>query len=658
MKNRHLLIFFALFSLAHAANAYSGTTLRLPAILGDHMVLQQNTMVNLWGWAAPGDSIEILTGWNEYSYQTKAGTDGRWQIIIQTGPAGGPYEISFRSDTTIVLKDILLGEVWICSGQSNMEWTLSRAQSAQVEVPAADHPDMRLFTVEKRIASRPKEDVIGSWERCSPETAGHFSAVGYFFGKNIHEALGFPVGLINTSWGGTPSEAWTSRETLQNFDYFHVELEKLYNTPVDVLEITERERDSIKNLIQREKDFLNPGNIGMREGWMRPDYDDSGWMEVQCPAEWTTVPEIGILEGVAWMRTRFAVPESWLGKDLMLELGPIDEMDATYLNGRRVGSSTSVDDWDKARSYRIPGKYVTEKEFVLAIRIVNTVSEGGIFGNAAQLRIYPPDEKTAEPVLLAGKWKFRIAYNFPELPQMANPKTPTVLYNGMVHPLMKMTIRGVIWYQGEDNVGRAFQYREIFPAMIRDWRTTWGEGDFPFYFVQLAPFKYGKEFTGAELREAQFLTLSKVKNTGMAVILDIGNPRNIHPTNKRDVGKRLALWALAKDYGKDLVYSGPLYRGQQIEGNSIRIFFDHTGSGLIWRDGLPTHFEIAGADGVYLPALAVIDGHTVLVSNPGIQTPVAVRYGWRNTDEPNLFNSAGLPASSFCTDSWPRITEN
>jgi len=654
MRNKYLSGAILIFLVV---SVVSGSELRLPSILGDHMVLQQNTTVNVWGWAAPGDPVEVITSWNEQSYTTTTNQQGEWLVKVQTGRAGGPYEITIQAATTIILKDILLGEVWICSGQSNMEWPLNKAESATSEIPRSLFPDLRLFTVDKRIASRPKEDVEGSWQRSTPLSARHFSAVGYFFGKYLHQQLKIPVGLIHTSWGGTPSQAWTSQETLRNYDYFHGDLEQLYGATASEMDLAVKKMDSLQMVIKRQSDFLNPGNIGLQEKWMQTEFDDSEWMTVSCPAEWSSIPEIGILEGVAWMRYRFQIPEAWTGKPLVIELGPIDEMDVTYLNGRKIGSSLRVDNWNKDRIYKIPGPIVTSNDCVLAIRIVNKVMQGGLFGQAEQLRIYPAGEADVPPVSLAGEWKFRKAYEFPKVPQLANPKTPTVLYNGMLYPLRNMTIKGAIWYQGEANVPKAFLYREIFPDMITDWRSTFGQGEFPFYFVQLAPYKYGGEYTSAELREAQFMTLSKLSNTGMAVTLDIGDPNDIHPVNKRDVGKRLALWAMAKDYGQETVYSGPLYNKQVIEGEKIRVFFKHTGSGLQSRGGDLTHFEIAGADQVYHPAAAVIEGETVVVNNPQVPKPVAVRYGWRNTAEPNLFNREGLPASSFCTDNWKRVTE-
>jgi sialate O-acetylesterase len=621
------------------------------------MVLQQDTRVNLWGWSEPGMEVEVTTGWDNQSYGTVTDSDGEWKVKIRTGTAGGPYELTLRADTTIVLRDILLGEVWICSGQSNMEMPLNRTASAVLELPRSDIPGIRLFQVERRMASRPRTDMNGSWQVCTPETARDFSAVGYYFGKNLHQQLGVPVGLINASWGGTPSESWTSREALQEFAYYRDALSQLYSEENEDLEITMEQRDNLKTAMDRETDFLNPANIGFREQWMQSAFDDSGWAEVPCPAVWDSIPAIGPLEGVAWIRTSFRIPDDWIGKPLILSLGPVEEMDVTYLNGKKVGSSTRGRDSGKERTYIVPAQLVTGNEFFLAIRIVNTRGEGGLVGNPEQLWVSPEGMEHADTLLLSGTGRCKVAYRFPDLLQRSNPKTPTVLYNGMLYPLRNMTIKGAIWYQGESNVGRAYRYRDIFPAMIYDWRRLWGQGPFPIYYVQLAPYRNTEEYSGAELREAQFLTLSRVEHTGMAVTLDIGDPDNIHPANKRDVGKRLALWALANDYGMEMEYSGPLYREQRVEGNSIRLFFDHAGSGLVSRDGLVTYLEIAGADRVYHPAMGFVDGNTLLVSSPEVPEPVAVRYGWRNTAEPNLFNREGLPASSFCTDPWPRVTE-
>ncbi len=653
MKKLSTLLLLVLLALVNS----NAASLQLPNILGDHMVLQQKSFAKIWGWAEPEQVVKVTTSWNDKTYRVVTDRQGNWQVSVSTGKAGGPYTVTIQADVTRVLEDILLGEVWICSGQSNMEWPLSRAETAAEEIPVSDYPDIRLFTVEKHLGMHPETDLNGSWELCSPETAGSFSAVGYFFGKNLHQELGVPVGLVNTSWGGTPSESWTSRETLSTFGDFNEQLEALYGTSDAEMEEARKEQVRIEAMVKKQLDFENQENIGFKEEWMNVEFDDSEWKNMTCPAEWSSVEEIGMLDGVVWMRTGIKIPDKWIGSALSLELGPIDEMDITYINGVEVGTSRIINNWNVPRYYQVPASLVTSGELQLAIRIVNTNAEGGIFGHPEQLKIYPVENKEETPVLLGGSWKYKIAYRFPEVPAMINSHTPSVLYNGMLHPLRNMAIKGAIWYQGESNQTRAMQYRTIFPGMIEDWRATWNQGDFPFYFVQIAPYNYGQGETSVELREAQFLTLSKVKHTGMAVTMDIGNPDDIHPTNKRDVGQRLALWALAKDYGKDVVYSGPLYREQTIEGNKIRIHFNYIGTGLEAKGGPLTHFEIAGEDQVYHPANAVIDGETVVVSAAEVALPVAVRYGWSNTAEPNLCNAEGLPASSFCTDSWKRITE-
>lgn len=653
MKKLSILLLLVLLALVSA----EGASLQLPKILGDHMVLQQKSFAKIWGWAEPEQVVKVTTSWNDKTYRVVTDQQGNWQVSVSTGLAGGPYTVTIQADITRVLEDILLGEVWICSGQSNMEWNLTRAETAKEEIPLSDYPEIRLFTVEKTIAVHPEEDLKGSWDLCSPETSANFSAVGYFFGKMLHKELGVPVGLVNTSWGGTPSESWTSRETLLTFGDFDGQLEELYGTSDQEMEKARKEQLRIESMIKKQQDFENQDNIGFSEGWMNVEFDDSGWGKMDCPAEWSSIDDIGMLEGVLWMRKVIEIPDSWIGKDLTLELGPVDEMDITYINGVEVGTSRIISNWNVPRYYQVPASLVNSGRLQLATRIVNTNAQGGIFGHPDQLKIYPEEINKEDAVRLPGQWKYRIAYTFPKVPMVFNSHTPSVLYNGMLHPLRNMALKGAIWYQGESNQTRAMQYRTIFPGMIEDWRATWGQGDFPFYFVQIAPYNYGGEETSVELREAQFLTLSKVKNTGMAVTMDIGNPNDIHPTNKRDVGKRLALWALAKDYGKDVVYSGPLYREQTIEENKIRVHFNYIGSGLEAKGGPLTHFEIAGEDQVYHPANAVIDGETVVVSAAEVASPVAVRYGWSNIAEPNLSNAEGLPASSFCTDSWKRITE-
>lgn len=656
--SRKLVHLLAVLTVLVSCNPNSkNSSLRLASPVSDNMVLQRNTEVNLWGWADYGQKIRVTTGWNNKTYKSRADADGKWKLSVATGEAGGPYEIKIKADSLITLKNILLGEVWLCSGQSNMEFNLAAAESAKKEVPAASYPEIRLFTVEKSIAMAPRDECFGKWEVCSPETAGSFSAVGYFFGKELYNELNIPIGLINSSWGGTPSEAWTSRERLMEFDELRNYFCELDKNKEQLMSMDKAIylRDSIQNYIRTQIEGDETIH-GIQEGWHIAEYNDSSWPELYNPAEWSATEEIGTLEGICWLRFHLDIPTDWKNNKLILELGPIDEMDETFFNGKRVGSNKIIANWDKDRVYEIPSKLVNSDKAVISIRAINTFNEGGLFGQKEQLKIYPETEPQ-KAISLAGNWKYNISLRFPELPTQANPQSPSFLYNGMIHPIKNMTIKGAVWYQGEGNASRAWQYRSIFPAMIEDWRYSWGLGNFPFYFVQIAPFRYGQAFINPELREAQFLTLSKVPNTGMAVTMDIGNPEDIHPTNKRDVGKRLALWALAKHYEKDIVYSGPLYKSYKIEGNTIILDFEHAGSGLQAKDGPLFGFEIAGADKIFVEAKARLENNQVIVSAENIKNPTAVRYGWSNTIEPNLFNKEGLPASSFSTEDWARVTK-
>ncbi len=641
------LVFFIALAGCTLRNQIS--YLKLPALVSDNMVLQQNTIVNVWGWTNPGQKVFVKTGWNAVIYKTRADKTGRFNVRVETIEAGGPYTLSINADTLIELKNIMLGEVWVCSGQSNMEFRLNSEKSAKVEIPVANYPRIRLFTVERRIARSPVDDCNGKWQECSPETVSEFSAVAYFFGKKLYENLNVPIGLIHASWGGTPSEAWTSKEALEKFKNFEPVLASLYSdenmhkSQAEVDKLT----DSIETANTNAFDFANTDNLGKREHWMNPEFNDNEWPEIKNPSEWSTHPEIGILEGVMWMRKTIKIPSGWAGKDLILKLGPIDEMDETYCNGELVGASDSISNWNKPRVYLVPGRIITGNFVTVAVRALNTVTEGGFIGKPKEMGLSLKNSIDKQTISLTGNWRYKIAYRIISLPPISNPSTPTYLFNGMIHPILPMVIKGAIWYQGESNVGRADEYQEIFPAMIQDWRNLWGIGNFPFYYVQIAPYDYGKKNIGVELREAQLLSLKKVSNSGMVVTLDIGNPKNIHPTNKNDVGYRLALWALNKDYGFKLIPSGPLYKNIDTVADSIKVNFDYASNGLFCKGDQLTNFEISGNDIIFHKAKARIEGNSVMVWNDSINSPVEVRFGWSNTAEPNLFNTEGLPASSF-----------
>jgi sialate O-acetylesterase len=476
MRCRTLVRVLSCCALVVLASAAAQAAVKLPAVIGDNMVLQRGQPVPIWGWADKGEEVTVTIG--DQKHVAKAGEDGRWKVTLDKLAVGQPLEMSVKgsSGNTITVKNIAVGEVWVCSGQSNMEMGVAGCKNASKEIAAANFPHIRLFTVEKAKAAQPATDVKGNWTPCSPQNVGGFSAAAYFFGRQLNKDLKVPIGLIHTSWGGTPAEFWTSRKALE----------------------------------------ANPALKPLAQG------------EASC------------------------------------------------------------------------------------------------------------------------------------------------LYNAMIAPLIPYAIRGAIWYQGEANVGAAYKYRTLFPAMIAGWRADWGQGDFPFGFVQIAPFGYGvwgmDPRCCAELWEAQRMTLDAVPNTGMAVTVDIadvegihsknGNFEGIHPKNKQDVGRRLALWALAKVYGRDIVYSGPIYKSMAVEGDKIRLQFNHRGGGLTTRDGKPlTDFTIAGADQKFVPAVATIDGDSIVVHSDKVAEPVAVRYAWREDATPNLSNKEGLPASPFRTDSWKGVTE-
>jgi len=619
------------------------------------MVLQQQSEVPIWGWAKEGQKITVLTSWDQQTATTVTGTGGKWMVKVKTPTAGGPYTVQISGKKKIVLEDILIGEVWVCSGQSNMEmplkgWPGGPIKNSAGEIQSANFPDMRFFTVPRATSVEPLNDCIGSWSACTPETARDFSATAYFFGCELQKKLGIPIGLIFTSWGGTVAEAWMSKEFVATIPWFLTS-----SGTFDLAAFKKRQSGQYAG-----KQAAWAASIGFVQDnktppWaIEPDVNP-GWQPTAVPSNWSET-FLGDHLGLADYRLVFKVPDSWIKKDLVLELGPIDEMDMTWINGIAVGSHLNVYDWATKRVYNIPAGTLKKGDNILAIRVANTSGAGGINGKSEMLRIRPKKIKTTwQP--LAGTWSVRKGESFsmvepaPECVDCGEPNLPTVLYNGMIAPVIPFGIKGAIWYQGESNRYDGELYKKIFPAMIANWRHDWGRGDFPFYFVQIAPYRYRDNFDTGLLREAQDYTRRTVPNTGMAVTMDIGELKNIHPANKQDVGKRLALWALNKDYGfKDVTYTAPVFKTFTVEGNQIRISFDLFNQQLKSDGGELTCFRIAGEDYQFVPARAVIDNGTILVSADGIAHPVAVRFAWESTDQPNLFGTSGLPVGPFRTD--------
>jgi len=623
---------------------------RMPRMFSDNMVIQRDQPIRVWGWADKGSTVIV-----ELNGIVTSGTvneQGQWAFKLPPLRDKGPYELVVRQGNTVTFKNILAGEVWLCSGQSNMEWLVRNSNNPEEEIKSANFPEIRHILVGKKVSTSPLEDIESTgWQVCSPETAGSFTAVGYYFARNLHQELNVPIGLIHSSWGGTICEAWTSGSALKQLPDFKPVVEQIEAQSKN-LEAARKTYD--QQLQAWQAAYHKAVNTGAPP-WHEAGFDDTPWKAMRLPGLWEST-EMGNYDGFAWFRRTVNIPEGWAGKEATLSLGPIDDNDWTYANGVQVGHTAN---YIAKRNYKIPANQVKAGALKIAVRVQDTGGAGGIWGAPGEMKL----TQAGQPdIPLSGDWKYRISdamKNLPPKPEpvaFSGPNTATALYNGMIAPLISYRIQGAIWYQGESNASRGRQYRTLFPTMINDWRARWKQGDFPFYFVQLANFMEPKqepaESPWAELREAQLMTLS-LPNTGQAVAIDIGDAKDIHPRNKQEVGRRLALNALAKTYGKSMVFSGPQYREMKIEGNKIKLTFDHVGSGLIAQDGEPLkYFSIAGADKKFRWADAKIDGAQVVVSHAEVKEPKAVRYAWADNPEgANLYNKDGLPATPFRTDS-------
>lgn len=630
----------------------------LDPIFKDHMVLQRGIGDPIWGWTNSGATVTVSVAGKSVS--AKAGADGAWRVNLPELLVGGPYDLTVEGPQAVTLHDVLVGDVWVCSGQSNMEFGIGNGLNSEQEIAAANYPQIRLFTVPKQTSLIPKVLANGQWQVCTPDsikeqgTWNGFSAVGYFFGRDLNQKLNIPIGLIQSSWGGTPAEAWTSDRNLSQ------KLAEFKPAMSELLEAREAARAGKPvAMTQLVSEWYGQNDPGAVQGWEGLDFDDSKWQTMSLPNyfEFVGDPDLVSFHGIIWFRKEVDLPDGLAGKDAILHLYA-DDNDTTWVNGKQVGYTEGYQD---ARSYAVSGGLLHPGRNFVAVRVLDTGGLGGIYGKSEQLTLEFPGAQT---VPLAGPWLYRKSTNLNDLPitpmDPANPSFPTVLYNGMISPIAGFGIKGVIWYQGENNAGRAYQYRTLLPTLIADWRQHWGEGAFPFYIVQLAnwqtPSAQPGEDNWAELREAQFLTAAHVQNSGLAVTIDIGDPNDIHPKNKQEVGRRLSLVALAKSYGEKISYSGPVYKSMKVESASIRLYFTDLEGGLVAKGGSLTGFAIAGSDRKFVWADAKIDGNTVVVSSQTVAAPTEVRYAWSINPVCDLYNEAGLPAVPFRTDNWPGIT--
>ncbi len=628
------------------ASAPRGMAVELNPLFQDHAVLQCDAKVPVWGTGRNGEKVTVTFG-GQKVFTTVA--DGQWKVWLAPMKANArPQKLGVRGDNTLQISDVLVGEVWIASGQSNMERQLGLRPGQQPivdwekEVAAAKYPQIRQFQVPQVKSFAPQTTANGTWAVCSPETAGDFSAVGYFFARDVFAAREVPVGIIFSAWGGTPAEAWTNEETLQTLPDFAETLTSLKQLIADPEEVRRRTQEKQTVWFGQVDPASKPG-----AEWSLATLDESGWQTMALPAFWENsgYPDF---DGIVWFRRTLVLPEAWDGGDVELHLGAVDDMDTTWINGEQVGMTNG---WDVPRVYQVPGRLLKRGKNTIAVRVLDVSGGGGVYGGHDTLRMVFHADGKEETVPLSGEWRCKASVTmreagWPPTDVSDSPSTPTVLYNGMIAPLVPYAIRGVIWYQGESNAGREKQYQTLFPAMIEGWRKVWGGKDFPFLFVQIAPFNG----MPPEIREAQFLTAKKTGNTAMAVTIDCGDAHDIHPTHKQPVGARLALAARALAYGEKIEYSGPVFEAMKARGGKAVLHFSHTGGGLVAKDGELKGFTIAGEDKNFHPAEARIVGDNVVVTSAEVKDPVAVRYGWADVPEGNLFNRDGLPASPFRTD--------
>ncbi len=633
--------------------------MRLASIFGDHAVMQREMSAPVWGWTKPLVRVKVKLG--PYEACGMSGDDGKFLVRLPPMKAGGPYELeASASDGGGIAKstDILVGEVWIASGQSNMQWTVTQCGAVgEQEAASAKDAALRMLNVPQMACLGRQSDVKASWKLCAPPATGTFSAVGYYFAQRLRAELGVPVGILNSSWGGTIVEAWMSREWLVRNEYaanWVASYEADVNSPAYWAEMGEKLSINVFP--------ADPGNTGEPAGWAKPGLKEDDWKEVVLPRAWQSFGHN--YSGVFWFRKTIDIPAAWAGKDLSLEIGAVDKQDITYFNGTQVGATGTgfeQEHWSVVRDYHVPGKLVKAGKNTIAIRAYSFVYHGGMIGPASSMSVSQADD-SEQSLSLAGNWLYKVEHNLGLVSPPAqilgpgNPNTPYILYDSMIAPLVPCALRGAIWYQGESNAAKASEYRSLLVDMIRCWRRDFGVGDLAFLQVQLANYMgemdYQHESTWARLREAQLQTLAEPE-TGMAVAIDIGEALDIHPKNKKDVGGRLAQWALCRTYHKHMAPSGPLYQSMTIEGSRVRLRFAHVAGGLVAKDGKLKTFHIAGADRIFKSADAIIEGDTLVVSSPEVEKPMAVRYAWADNPEGcNLYNAVGLPASPFRTDSW------
>ena len=640
---------------------------KLPAFFADNMVLQRNMEVKIWGWSDKNEQISLT--FNGQQHSTKASIEGSWSMMLKPMLVSStPRDMIIQGENKIVIKNILIGDVWLCGGQSNMEWVVNNTNNSEEEIKTANYPEIRLLVIPENISFQPVNDIKPTeWKSAIGENIKWFSAVGYFFGKHIHKSQGIPVGLIHCNRGGSSAEAWTRAESLVPFGYTHEALRIMETTDMSFYEYRSGWDKEIKEWIDKNYPITDEG---MEQEWYSINNNFLNWNNIEVPSKIEKQEGLKDFNGVIWYKKSFILPENLKNKDLFFRPGFINDMDEIWLNGKKIGETFNVTPW---RSYKIPDVLLNQEgENIITVRVFNARGEGGMTEPTPRKINISPERWSITPddLELAGSWKFKTTLQLRNpvespIPVKPDPNDfPSSLYNGMIYPLIPFAIKGAIWYQGEANTKShedAIGYKEVFTNLINSWREDWGY-DFEFYFVQLANYLPDPpectmpcERIWPYLRESQLKALN-LPNTGMAVSIDAGNPYDIHPRDKQTVGYRLGLIAEAKAYeNESVIYSGPVYKSHQISGKTIIIKFEHTGSGLEVknRNGYLRGFQLAGENKTFHWAKAYLKNDRVIVFSEKVDSPIAVRYAWEdNPGDANLYNKEGLPAVPFRTDNW------
>lgn len=633
------------------------SVLRLDPPAGDGMVLQQACSVRISGRDRPGQVLKL--SFRGVSVPAETTADGRWQACLPTGSAGGPFELLVEGSATRIVKDVLVGEVWLASGQSNMQWLISQCAPSGADAAAANFPSIRFITVPARATPDPQEEVNADWRVLSPETAPDLSAVAFYFARRLQADLGVPIGVIVSAWGGTPAEAWVPRKAFDRNATVRRILDH-HESQKDRLDELGREVSRRVAEWEASRMPVDPGNQTFAKGWARPDHDDRNWPVMELPGMWQLRTALNF-NGVFWFRRAMEIPPAWRGRELEIHLGPVDDFDDTYVQGERVGGlgKETASAYLQPRAYRIPGRLTKTGSLLVAVRVFDHFGLGGFGGTSRQMRLFPPEEPHAG-IPLAGEWRYQVEHQLPPPPPdlfrdrpsmpvgFVPEHRPGYVFNGMIHPLLHTAIQGVIWYQGESNSGRSGDYADLFHALIEGWRDAFRRIDLPFLFVQLPNFAPGGDWPF--LREAQEQALV-LPGTARAVTLDAGEATDIHPPRKQPVGERLAALALHEVYGRPVAAHSPVVMEVTAAGRELRIQFRHAPDGLRTTDGqAPRAFEICGPDGVYHQAHARLDGAYALLSHPAVPAPVGVRYAFTADPDVNLVSAAGLPVAPFRHD--------